>query len=148
MHTFKLATLSDTATILKLMPIYYEYDHLVFDEAKARATLQEFLSSTTLGRLWIFIDEETKDAIGYLALTFGYSFEFGGREAFIDELFVLEKYRGQGIGSKAIKHAHEESKKSGLNAIRLEVTKTNLDVIRLYQKLGFNDLGRSLLVLQ
>ena len=29
--------------------------------------------------------------------------------------------------------------------MRLEVTKTNLDVIRLYQKLGFNDLGSSLL---
>ena len=142
---FKLSTSADTETILCLMPVYYEFDHLKFDEQKARRTLQEFFSSPEFGLLWLFIDETTKEAIGYVIITFGYSFECGGREAFVDELFVLESHRGKGIGSKAIQHAQAECKKLGLQAMRLEVTKTNTAVINLYQKLGFNDLGRSLL---
>jgi ribosomal protein S18 acetylase RimI-like enzyme len=142
---FKLATATDTNTILTLIPMYYAFDHLKFDEAKARSTLHEFFSSPEFGRLWLFVDESTKQAIGYIIITFGYSFECGGKEAFVDELFVLEQFRGQGLGKKAIKHAQVECKKLGLQAMRLEVTKTNLDVINLYQKMGFNDLGRSLL---
>jgi len=142
---FKLATPNDIHAILKLMPIYYEFDHLKFDEKKARATLNEFFSTPDFGRLWLFIDETTKEAVGYIVITFGYSFECGGKEAFVDELFVMESQRGKGIGSKAIQHAQSECKKLGLQAMRLEVTKTNTAVINLYQKLGFNDLGRSLL---
>ena len=145
MPNFHLATSIDTETILKLMPIYYEFDHLKFDEAKARATLKEFFASPEFGRLWLFIDESTRETVGYMIITFGYSFECGGKEAFVDELFVLESHRGKGIGSKATQHAQAECKKLGLQAMRLEVTKTNQAVINLYQKLGFQDLGRSLL---
>ena len=141
----KLASFTDIETILKLMPIYYEFDHLEFNEHNARNTLQEFLSTSEFGRLWLFHDESTNEPIGYMILTFSYSFEYGGREAFVDELFVLESHRGKGIGSKAIRLAQHECKALGMKAIRLEVTKTNLSVLNLYQKLGFKDLGRSLL---
>ena len=144
----QLASTNDIQTILRLMPIYYEFDHLEFDETKARTALQEFLSDSTLGRFWLLESEVNKEAIGYIALTFGYSFEYGGKVAMIDELFVLESQRGKGFGSQAIQYAQQECKKLGLKAMRLEVTKTNLDVIRLYEKLGFSDLGRSLLTYQ
>ncbi len=35
-------------------------------------------------------------AAGYAALTFGFSLEVGGRDAFIDELFLIEAARGKG----------------------------------------------------
>ena len=79
--SFQLATTADTKTILKLMPIYYEFDHLIFNEAKARKTLTEFLSNENFGRLWLLLDEKTSAAIGYIIITFGYSFECGGKEA-------------------------------------------------------------------
>jgi len=141
----RLAHTSDIETILRLMPIYYEFDHLEFGETKARNALQEFLSNSTLGRFWLLESEENKEAIGYIAVTFGFSFEYGGKVALVDELFVLESYRGKGFGSQAIQYAQQECKKLGFRAMRLEVTKSNQDVIRLYEKLGFNDLGRSLL---
>ena len=146
MQSFQLATIDDIETMIKIMPIYYEYDHLVFDETKARATLNKFFSTSEFGRIWLLMDEEGKQGLGYIVTTFGFSMEYGGKVALIDELFVLEKHRGKGFGSRAIKHVQEESKKLGIETLRLEVTKNNQRVISLYQKLGFKDLGRSLLV--
>jgi hypothetical protein len=40
--------------------------------------------------------------MGYVGLTLGYSLEFEGRDAFIDELYFQEPFHGQGIGAKAL----------------------------------------------
>jgi hypothetical protein len=34
---------------------------------------------------------------GYVILTLGFSVEYRGREAFVDELYVEEKFRRQGL---------------------------------------------------
>ena len=41
-------------------------------------------------------------AVGYLVLTLGYSLEYGGRDAFIDEVYIRSSYRGRGIGTAAL----------------------------------------------
>ena len=145
MQSFLLATAADIETMIKLMPIYYEYDHLEFEEKKVRAALTEIFSTPEFGRIWLLMDEEYKQAIGYITLTFGFSMEYGGKVALIDELFVLESHRGKGVGSRAIEHVKSECKKLEIETLRLEVTKSNESVINLYKKLGFEDLGRSLM---
>jgi len=145
-HYFQLATTADITTILHLMPIYYNFDHLNFDKTKAHQALTALFSSSENGRLWLLMDTTEKQAIGYLTLTFGFSIEYGGKVALIDELFVQENHRGKGIGSAAIQNAKEECKKLGINTLRLEVTKSNQSINSLYRKLGFMDLGRSLLI--
>jgi GNAT superfamily N-acetyltransferase len=39
--------------------------------------------------------------LGYIVLAFGFSFETGGRNAFIDELYVAPEHRGKGIARRA-----------------------------------------------
>ena len=94
--TFRPVSCADIEPLLQLMREYYEFDHLPFDERLARTALGNFVDDPTCGRVW-FICTET-DVIGYLILTLGYSLEYGGRDAFIDEVYIRAAYRGRGIG--------------------------------------------------
>lgn len=50
-------------------------------------------------------------------------------------------YRGRGIAGKMLKVLLEEGKKRGIEAFTLEVRKSNLAAIRLYESLGFKEEG-------
>jgi ribosomal protein S18 acetylase RimI-like enzyme len=78
-------------------------------------------------------------------LTLGYSLEYHGRDAIIDELYIIEEYRGQGIGTRAIELAAKESRSLGIKALHLEVERKNTNAQHFYRKIGFEDHDRYLL---
>lgn len=143
--SFRIAEAEDLSALLELFPLYYAADSLPYDAGKAEAAIRMLLGDPGYGRIWMIESATDESAVGYLALTYGFSFEFGGREAFVDELFVREEARGAGIGSEAIRFAVDECRREGIAAIRLEVTPKNPRALKLYLGLGFRDFGRSLL---
>ncbi|MGF1642035.1 MAG: GNAT family N-acetyltransferase [Thiotrichales bacterium] len=80
--------------------------------------------------------------IGYVVLDFGYTIEFGGRDAFIDELFLEEARRGFGYGRAALEVLVSEAAALGIKALHLEVAHSNEPARRLYRTLGFDDRTR------
>jgi ribosomal protein S18 acetylase RimI-like enzyme len=90
----------------------------------------------------IFEDEKLA---GYVILTLGFSFEYRGREAFIDELYLDERFRGRGIGRGTMEFVEEEARKLSVNAIHLEATPENAAAVALYRRVGFVNHGRWLL---
>jgi ribosomal protein S18 acetylase RimI-like enzyme len=131
---------SDLPVLLELMQAYYAYDKLDFDEATALAALRDLLGDKSLGHIWLVcLDNLT---IGYIVLTFGYSLEFGGRDAFIDELYVQEAYRGRGIGTKTLDLVESAARSIGIRALHLEVDRGNEGALRFYRTNGFQDRGR------
>jgi len=60
-----------------------------------------------------------------VVLAFGFSFEYKGRDAFIDELFLKEAYRKKGIGGQTMRFVEQQAKELGVHAIHLEVEKSN-----------------------
>lgn len=132
---FKAAALDDAATFLALMREYYAYDAHEFLEEKARQALEPLLANAVYGLAWLILD--AKLVIGYAVITFGYSLEFGGRDAFLDELYLREDYRGQGIGTRIIQHALDVCQTHGVKALHLEVMAQNTRAQELYRRLGF-----------
>jgi GNAT superfamily N-acetyltransferase len=45
------------------------------------------------------------EAVGYIVVTLGYSMEYGGRDAFVDDLFLAAAHRGRGLGTAALAQA-------------------------------------------
>jgi ribosomal protein S18 acetylase RimI-like enzyme len=140
---FRAAEETDIEWLVGAMREFNTIDDYGFDAGIARSALQRFLSDSSLGGLWL-IESEGK-SIGYVVLSFGYSFEFHGRDAFVDELFIEADYRGRGIGRQAIQFIEEQCKSSGVNALHLEVERTNLAAQALYKKTGFQDHDRFLM---
>jgi Acetyltransferases len=140
---FRPARPSDTETLVEFMRQLYQYDHSHFDEAGCRAALPAILTNDAFGKVWLIENDNTP--VGYIVLTFGYSLEFHGRDAFIDELFITEGHRKQGIGKKAINLAVQTCRQMGIEALHLEVEHNNTNAQSVYRRLGLKDHSRYLM---
>jgi ribosomal protein S18 acetylase RimI-like enzyme len=143
MPLFKEFTRTDIPAILSMMRQFNAIDNYPFDELERTGNLEALLHNSHYGRLWIIRQNET--VAGYMFLGFGFSFEFKGRDAFVDELFILPEFQGQGIGKKAIDFIIDEAKKAGVKALHLEAEHHNERGLRLYRGKGFVDHKRFLL---
>ena len=139
--SFHPAQPADTELLLGLMRKLYARDGYSFEEGTARTALEGLVRDPGLGRVWVIGRDE--EAIGYLVLTFGYSLEYGGRDAFVDELFVAAGHRHRGVGTRAIEFAAEQCRAVGVRALHLEVERANAVAQALYRKAGFEDHDRS-----
>ena len=141
--SFRLAQPGNTELLLAFMRQLYALDGYPFEEVVARTALEGIVRDPGLGRVWVI--ERGEEAIGYLVLTFGYSLEYGGRDAFVDELFVAADQRQRGVGTRAIEFAAEQCRALGVRALHLEVERANTTAQALYRKVGFEDHDRYLL---
>jgi ribosomal protein S18 acetylase RimI-like enzyme len=82
---------------------------------------------------------------GYVVLTLGFSFEFRGHDAFIDELYIEPAYRRRGYGREAVRFLEEQARKMGANALHLEVDYGNDPAMELYRRSGYQDHNRFLM---
>ena len=135
--SFRIATESDANLILGMMREYYAFDHHPFDLDKASAALTGLLRDPSLGHAWLI--RAGDNVVGYIVLTFGYSLELLGRDAFVDEFFIAENLRGRGWGRKTMEFVEEAALALGVHAIHLEVTRHNSRAQKFYPKLGFQD---------
>lgn len=142
-HTFRPAQGSDADALLAMMRGLYEHDRIAFDEAAARDALSRLLADDRLGLAHLIL--VGGQVAGYVVLAFGFSLEFRGRDAFVDELFVKEEFRGRGLGAAAIRFAEEVCRARGVRALHLEVERSNTGAQALYRRSGFRDHDRYLL---
>src|ERR1700730_5726644 len=97
---FRLAAEADAGTLLRFMREYYVFDGHGFEEQQAHVALIGLLRDANLGRVWLILDGG--GAVGYVVLCFGYSLEWLGRDAFVDELYLVAEYSRCGSGRKTI----------------------------------------------
>jgi diamine N-acetyltransferase len=141
---FKPATSDDVETLIVMMRDLYAHDGLgPLDEAAARRALSGVIGDDTLGRVFLIL--LANEAVGYAVLTFGYSLEFHGRDAFVDEIYLRAEYRGLGIGKRALRFLSEVCVAEGVNALHLEVERENTSAQTVYRKFGFKDHDRYLM---
>ena len=131
----KPATLADTDAIVAMMEEYYQFDQLPWDEAGARTALHGLISDPHAGRVWLICPAD--EIVGYVALTLGYSLEYKGRDAFVDEIYLRESHRGRGLGKQALAMVFETCGTLGVRALHLEVSRGNTAAQGLYRQLGF-----------
>lgn len=117
------------------MPGVYAYEGEMPDVDRWAAAAAELIQHPGLGRLWMICLQG--QAIGYLAATYGFSLEFYGRGIVIDELFVAEAYRSQGIGRQAIEFVEGFARDQGLHSLTLDVDIANVRGQQFYQARGF-----------
>jgi diamine N-acetyltransferase len=135
--TFRVAELGDSELLIGFMRQLYEHDRATFHAAAARQTLDDFLQDPSLGRIWLI--ELAEQAIGYVVITIGYSLEFHGRDAYVDELYISQDYRGQGIGTQTLLFLEEVCRSLNIKALHLEVEHNNTKAQEFYRKVGFCD---------
>jgi ribosomal protein S18 acetylase RimI-like enzyme len=130
-----LAARTDVEVLVDLVGAYHAFEGVESDPAARRQAVLSLIDNADLGRIWrITLEQAT---VGYIALCFGYSIEFAGKDAFVDEFFIDAAFRGRGIGHAVLGHVAAEARKLHIRALHLEVAKTNIGAQRLYARADF-----------
>ncbi|WP_013323907.1 GNAT family N-acetyltransferase [Gloeothece verrucosa] len=137
---FPLAQIDDLDRLILLEKEFYEFEHLDFNEDVCRTVLRDIINTESFGRVWLI--ESEQEAIGYAVVTFGYSVEYRGKFALIDELYLRSSHRGQGIGTQILQVVEETCRHLGIQSTHLEVDYNNDRAKQVYQRLGYEDKNR------
>lgn len=122
---------------------FYSEEQYPFNATIAEQAMRQLTTDPALGRLFVMVSSNA--IVGYLAVTFGFSLEFGGRDAFVDELYVVPEARGRGLGVQALAVAEEACREAGITALHLEVEHENSRAKALYARSGFVEHSRHLM---
>lgn len=142
----RAATSSDCALLVDLMSEFYAESGYPLNRRRAEVAFSELLADPVLGQVWLIQAEP--GPVGYVVLTLGYSMEYGGRDAFVDDLFIRVPFRGRGLGKLALTEVRDACAKRGVRALHLEVGRDNTAAQSLYRQTGFVDTDRQLLTLR
>ena len=143
MIVFKSLEISDIEIIVSMMEDFYSINNYPIDIATSKTLFKTFLTDENLGKAWLIFSEDK--IVGYAILTFVFSFEYKGKIAFLDELYLIESARGIGIGRKAIQFIKDEVHKLKLKIIYLEIEQHNLSAQKLYIANDFETHNRNLM---
>lgn len=139
------ASIEDIPRLVALMTEFYAEAATPLNAARAAEAFAALLSDDRLGHVWLI--QAGNDDVGYVVVTFSYSMEFGGRNAFLDDLFIRAPFRGTGLGTGALKEVWVFCAENGVRALHLETGRDNVAAQALYRRAGFKVTDRQLLTL-
>ena len=135
MSMLRRAEPSDLERLLAMVEAFHQTAGIDLPPEARNASVSKLLQSPDLGAIYMI--GPTQAPVGYIALTFGFSIEMGGRDAFIDELFIRERVRRKGLGSQVMAALPALMQEHDILALHLEVDRTNDQALRLYQRARF-----------
>ena len=93
-----------------------------------------------------FLIELEGEPAGYCLLAVTWSQEAGGQVWWLEELYLRPEFQGMGLGSQVIRQLRD-IRPPEVKRFRLEVEPENQGARRLYEHLGFRNLGYRQMVL-
>lgn len=103
--------------------------------ARGEAAIGMIAQGHPLGRAWLIRAEG--EIVGYTVLGLGFGIEYGGPDAFIDDLYLVPERRGRGLGKAVMARLEDEARALGLAALFLVVDPANARARALYDREGF-----------
>lgn len=135
MKSLHLCTEEDADRLLPLVAAFHAEIGFATDEDHRAAAIAPLLAGSPHGAAWLV--GPRRAPVGYVVLTFGWSVEFGGLDAIVDEIYIRPAVRGRGMGLEALDGIAKAMKEAGVRALHLEVDRTDDSARRLYAKALF-----------
>ena len=131
---YKLYQENDYKDLLKMIFSLYNEDSEgeQISECKINNTINEYEKNPQ--KISIYLFKKGEENIGYALLIFFWSNEYGGNILTIDELYVVEKYRGKGVATEFLSHIETIE---NIVTLQLETTPSNQRAFEYYERLGF-----------
>ncbi|WHY75166.1 GNAT family N-acetyltransferase [Neobacillus sp. WH10] len=127
-------TINELDSLTELFNLYRVFYNQKSDVNSARKFLTErILKEESV----VFIALNGHESLGFVQLYPSFSSVSMQRSWVLNDLFVKETARGQGVGEKLMKTAIEFAKETGAKGVLLETAKDNTTAQRLYEKIGF-----------
>ena len=143
MITFQNLQKSQIDSIVSMMQDFYAIDNYPIHIEESKQLFETFIANPNLGKAWLIYNDE--EVIGYVILTFIFSFEYKGILAFLDELYIKKEHQGKGFGKQAVQFIQQESSQLNVKMLYLEVEQHNENAQKLYLAHDFVNHNRKIL---
>lgn len=125
----------DQETLQEMRRSFCAEDPFPFDPEASGQALARLLARPEQGG--VLLAEADGKAAGYAVWTLGFSLEFGGRDALLDELYVCPTERRRGLGAALVEAAARAATLAGAGYLHLEAMH-GAGVVEYYRSLGFS----------
>lgn len=143
MITFQNLQQSQIDFIVSMMRDFYAIDNYPINIEESKQLFETFIANSNLGKAWLIYKGE--EVIGYVILTFVFSFEYKGILAFLDELYIKNEHQGKGFGKQAVQFIQQVSSQLNVKMLYLEVEQHNENAQKLYLAQDFEVHNRKIL---
>lgn len=121
--------------LIPLCALHSEYERVPFDTKGKEENLRHFLFSESPA-LFCLVAVKNEKIIGYASYMIQFSTWDACQYIYMDCLYLLEEYRGFGIGQQLIERIHLEAKKLGIKEIQWQTPAFNTRAIKFYDRIG------------
>lgn len=135
MKSLHLAGEGDADKLLPLVAGFHAEMGFDTDAEAQAAAVAPLLAGSPHGAIWLI--GPRRAPVGYIVITFGWSVEFGGLDAFVDELYIRPAVRGRGMGAEALNGIAKAMKDAGVRALHLEAARDDEVLQRFYSRARF-----------
>lgn len=138
-------TAADRAAYLQMAHEFYRCgvtDHVIPD-SHIEKTADVVLSGTPFAAIYML--EDGGETVGYALLAITWSQEGGGVTVWIEELYILPRFRGKGFGTAFFSELRQRYPSAA--RFRLEVEPDNDGAKALYSRMGYEALNYGQMVL-
>lgn len=139
----RLATEADVPALLEQMQPFNAWERIPWQPERMERALRHLLAHPEIGLVVVAI--ESTQLLGYAILTYNFDLEWGGRDAFVTELWVVPEARARGLGQQLLQVAEAHAREADVHALHLVVRPENEGARRLYEREGFAPVPRLLL---
>lgn len=122
----------EEGVLIPFVIAFWKTHHATTTEEEAK----EDIAAWSARKHQLFMIDRDGQAVGFLHL-----YKRGPNVCWVEDVFVEEVCRGQGIASAAIRMAEEAMRGEGVDAMCMDVVPDNLPALRLYRRLGYDRLS-------
>ena len=125
------ATTADFPSVLAIIK-----ELALFEKAPEKVTnsVQQMIVEQDCFQCFV-AETEQKKIVGISLFYFAY-YTWVGKSLYLDDLYVLEEYRKQGIASALLRKVFEVAHEENCKRVRWQVLNWNINAIQLYEKCG------------
>lgn len=98
-------------------------------------TFDEALKNTDL--IILFMIKKKEKIIGFANLMIIFSVWSHGKSLILDDLYIKEEFRGNGIGRSIMQYIEQYAKEHGFKRLQFQSEYTNTEAHKFYCKLGY-----------
>ena len=138
-NNIRIMTRADKAAVIDMMRVFYASPAVLSNGSDEifENDVENCVNDSPYLEGYILEDYKSKEIQGYAMVAKSFSTEFGKPCMWIEDLYIKDKYRGLGLGSKLLEYISDKYPDS---ILRLEVEKENERAVAVYRKCGFEEL--------
>ena len=134
----RVATLEDVPDVGRLMAAFRSYYGVeIPDDASVTRSVQRIME--TENAEYLLAGEPGQPGVGVAQLRYRWSLWTDSEDCWLEDLYLVDGARGQGLGRRMVKTAIDRARSRGCGRIELDVDATNAHARALYEQMGFRD---------